>query len=161
MGLPNRKEELTLVQAALARLWPRNNCDRLGVMRVMMRRVFSLTLVLTLLGSSGAFAQVLYVCQMDGQVHQSCCCEDEAFPSQTAVVEGCGCCSVEIVDGTPAQPAPAQQPPPDNPVSSTVVVSALPSMDLGPSNPAWLTKARALAPHVGPPPFLRLCSFLI
>jgi hypothetical protein len=80
-------------------------------MKAMLGRILNLLLVLGLLGSSGAFAQVLYVCQMDGQVHRahgSCCCRDEQGRSGAFArsLEGRGCCDVQTMDSQVQQARP-------------------------------------------------------
>ena len=126
------------------------------------RSVVALIVILTLLAPSVAFAQqVLYRCHMDGQVHRSCCCEDQTCPSLTAMLKSCDCCSVEIANRSPEQPAQVQQVPTVNRVSMAAVAAKVCSANPALNNPAGLSNPRLPVAYVGPPPFLRFCSFLI
>ena len=132
------------------------------VMNGIFGCILHLFVILTLLAPSVAFGQqVLYRCHMDGQVHRSCCCEDQACPSPTATLKSCGCCSVEIANSTPEQPARVQQVPTVNRVSMAAIAAPLCSANPALNNPVGLSNPRLPVAYVGPPPFLRFCSFLI
>ncbi len=130
-------------------------------MNDMLGRVIRILVLLALVAPQGSMAQqFLYRCDMDGQVHRSCCCDAEACPSESPAGESCGCCTVEIADNPPTQPASAFKVPTVDSTQSIVALSPLPSTDFATGTP-FLAQSRPPVPRAGPPRFLRFCSFLI
>ncbi len=88
----------------------------------MLRRVLIHILVLTLFALTGASGSLLYLCHMDQQAHQSCCCAgmDETSPcSQHEQADTC--CDIQLVQNEPVRV---------NRISQLNVLQALPLVAL-------------------------------
>jgi len=71
----------------------------------MKRRFFNLFLVLGVLSAQLSVGSPAFACQMDGEIHRSCCCKGEAsglMPDARSGQEDCGCCQERVVEAAPA-----------------------------------------------------------
>ena len=64
----------------------------------MLRYVYILACVVTLLLSSSVQRQLLYLCQMDGAFHTSCCCPETSDDESGEALEtpNVSCCDVHV-----------------------------------------------------------------
>jgi len=129
----------------------------------MLARLTALVLALAMLAPSGAFGAVLYLCQMDGQAHTSCCCKtsDEAA-EPCATIERESCCDVQVTKGEQV-PAKLDHVAPQ--IELAPFAAVIPAQWRGPqpTQPGLLLPlgARVPPPGVGPPVYIRNCSYLI
>ena len=127
----------------------------------MKRRFFTLLLALAVLGSQLSVGSLAFACQMDGEVHRSCCCHGEADSSQDAGPRhaDCACCDVQVGE---------------TPLASLVPGSLVEAPFSPATPPPYITPAALLPPtsvqvkpetvaleYPSPPIFLLNSSFLI
>lgn len=130
----------------------------------MERRFLSLFLALAVLSAQALAGGFAFACQMDGEIHRSCCCQSEASGSVTGPQSSesdCGCCDVEVLEPIAAALAPSvvvDAPP-------TFAPAVLPAHHVSRS-PLRPTSLRVRPDSTGearrtPPLFLLNASFLI
>lgn len=130
----------------------------------MLARLTALVLAIAMLAPSGAFGAVLYLCEMDGQAHTSCCCKspgDEAEEPCATIEREC-CCDVQVTKGEQV-PAKLDHLAPRLELPAFAAVLPTPWRGPQPTQPGLLLPLGARAPPlgVGPPIFIRNCSYLI
>jgi len=125
--------------------------------RMTLRSVARVALVLALAVPLTNANALEYVCEMDGQVHRSCCCENEAAGTPGCVQLGSrGCCEIRPVSEDPSTRPERAQVGDQAPVMTPVltVVEAVQWHDSRPPRDTCVYAA------TGPPTFLRNCSIL-
>ncbi len=132
----------------------------------MVNRLTAVVLAGAMLVPSGAIGAVLYLCQMDGEVRTSCCCDEAAAAAgegPCTAIESASCCDVRVAEAdrvpmTVVHVVDSLQAPVGVAVATFAPARGLQSR-LG--GRGMVLGARGPPAGLGPPIFVRDCSYLI
>ena len=127
----------------------------------MTRRLFTFCLALTVLGSQLSVGSLVFACQMDGEIHRSCCCKGEADSSQGGEPRhaDCDCCDVQIAETLIATLVPGSLS--EVPFSPAMPPPHITSRSLLSPASVQIRPEMVLLKYPLPPIFLLKSSFLI
>lgn len=132
----------------------------------MASRFASLLIALTLVVATGTRRSVSFLCLMDGQVRSACCCKsvDAKSADRPTVERDTQCCEVQFSKATQAR-ATTRDGLQDHrlpmPLGPTMVPPAIEIPHLTTASVVPALGARAPPGGIGPPIFVRNCSYLI
>lgn len=127
----------------------------------MRRRFFTFFFALAFLGSQLSVGSLAFACQMDGEVHRSCCCKGEADSSQAAGPRhaDCDCCDVQVAETPLASLVPGSLvEPPFSPATPPLYITPA---ALSPPALVQVRPETVALKYPSPPIFLLNSSFLI
>ena len=127
----------------------------------MKSRFFTFFLALVVLGSQLSVGSLVFACQMDGEIHRSCCCKGEPDSSQRAEPRhaDCDCCDVQVVETPLATLVPGSLS--EAPFSPAMPPPHITSRSLLSPASVQIKPEMALLKYPLPPIFLLKSSFLI
>lgn len=133
----------------------------------MVSRAAAILVALVLVVATGMARSVSYLCLMDGQVRSACCCkkaEESRAEPDCPKIERQGCCEVRVAEATKA-PATARDGVHHEQLPGPPALASLPPrLDVAPPSGRDVVPgigARAPPSGIGPPIFVRICSYLI
>ena len=131
-----------------------------------MTRLGAALLALVLVAATGMSRSVSYQCLMDGQVRSACCCKKPQAESADCpqVTRHDQCCEIRVAEATRVPATTTDGSPPDR-LPMLLTGATLPS-SIGVPRLTTNCVVRAMGPRappggVGPPLFVRNCSYLI
>lgn len=133
----------------------------------MASRFAAILVALVLVVATGMASSVSYLCLMDGQVRSACCCKKTpATQADTDCpkVERQGCCEVRVSEATQSPATTRDATPTDQLPVPLAFATFPPTVEVPrPASREVIPGLGARAPPggIGPPIFVRNCSFLI